>query len=173
MKSFVLGGGCFWCLDAAYRQLRGITNVVSGYAGGELANPSYEAVCGGNTGHAEVVRIDFDESQVSQEVVLDAFFVVHDPTQLNRQGADVGTQYRSVMLYADEEQRIVFEASIERAKDVWGEGVVTEVLPLQTFWVAEEYHQNYFARNPYQGYCMAVVAPKALKVRQKFADLMR
>lgn len=173
MKTFVLGGGCFWCLDGGYRQLRGVTQVVSGYTGGSTPNPSYQDVCSGQTGHAEVVEVTFDESQIAEKDILDAFFVMHDPTQLNRQGADVGTQYRSVMYYADETQQTIFTEAIERAKEVWGEGIVTELSPLQTLWVAEAYHQNYFEKNPSQGYCAAVVAPKIQKVRAKYAHLLR
>jgi peptide-methionine (S)-S-oxide reductase len=172
MKSFVLGGGCFWCLDGGYRQLRGVFDVVSGYAGGNLPNPSYEAVCSGATGHAEVVRVDFDESVITADQILDVFFTLHDPTQLNRQGADVGTQYRSVMFYQDEWQHELFSSAIERAKLVWGEAVVTELSPLPEFFEAEDYHQNFYAKNPNQGYCMAVVAPKVAKVRKSFAHLL-
>lgn len=173
MQSFVLGGGCFWCLDGGYRQLRGVIEVVAGYAGGHVDSPSYEQVCAGVTGHAEVVRVDFDESQISASDILDAFFVMHDPTQLNRQGADVGTQYRSAMYFANPAQLADFEAAIVRAREVWGDGIVTELAPLEEFWPAEEYHQNYFARNPFQGYCMAVVAPKVQKVRARFTSLLR
>lgn len=173
MKTFVLGGGCFWCLDGGYRQLRGVASVVSGYSGGQVENPSYRAVCTGTTGHAEVVAVTFDEAQIRPADILDAFFVMHDPTQLNRQGADVGTQYRSVMYYADESQLVEFQAAIDRARQVWGDGIVTEVSPLGTFWEAEDYHQDYFAQNPNQGYCMAVVSPKVQKVRAKFASLLR
>jgi peptide-methionine (S)-S-oxide reductase len=172
MQSFVLGGGCFWCLDGGYRQLRGVLDVVSGYAGGDLPNPSYEAVCSGATGHAEVVRVDFDEAVITPTQILDVFFTLHDPTQLNRQGADVGTQYRSVMFYADEHQRELFVDAIERAKLVWGDDVVTELSALPEFYVAEGYHQNFYAKNPNQGYCMAVVAPKVSKVRKSFSDLL-
>lgn len=173
MKTFVLGGGCFWCLDGGYRQLRGVIEVVSGYCGGDWPNPSYQQVCAGVTGHAEVVAVTFDEALISEQDILDAFFVMHDPTQLNRQGADVGTQYRSAMFYADDVQRAVFEDALSRARASWGSGVVTELAQLQEFWPAEDYHQNYFANNPYQGYCMAVVAPKVQKVRAKFKDLLR
>jgi peptide-methionine (S)-S-oxide reductase len=172
MKSFVLGGGCFWCLDGGYRQLRGVRDVVSGYAGGSAPNPSYEAVCSGTTGHAEVVRVDFDDSVITADQILDVFFTLHDPTQLNRQGADVGTQYRSVMFYEDEQQRELFSAAIERARLAWGDGVVTELSPLPVFYEAEGYHQNFYAKNPNQGYCMAVVAPKVAKVRKGFSHLL-
>jgi peptide-methionine (S)-S-oxide reductase len=170
MTSFVLAGGCFWCLDAVYRTLRGVTDVVSGYSGGTLANPSYEAVCSGLTGHAEVVRVDFDESVIPADVILDVFFTLHDPRQLNRQGNDIGTQYRSAMFYADAAQEELFTAAIARANDLWGGGVVTTLEPLTEFYEAEEYHQNFFARNPGQGYCLAVAVPKVVKVRKSFAD---
>ena len=173
MQSFVLGGGCFWCLDGGYRQLRGVTAVRSGYSGGNVPSPTYEQVCSGATGHAEVVRVDFDEAQISPADILDAFFVMHDPTQLNRQGADVGTQYRSAMYYADSSQRIAFEEALDRARKVWGDAIVTELAPLAEFWPAEPYHQDFYARNPNQGYCMAVVAPKVQKVRAKFTSLLR
>lgn len=172
MRSFVLGGGCFWCLDAAYRQFRGVEKVVSGYAGGSVANPTYEQVCMGNTGHAEVVEVFFDPTRISAELILDAFFVMHDPTQLNRQGADVGTQYRSAMFFKTDDERQEFESARTRAVEIWGGGIVTEITALEEFWVAEEYHQDFFARNPNQGYCMAVVAPKVFKVRSKFAEFL-
>ena len=168
----MLGGGCFWCLDAAYRQFRGVQQVTSGYAGGSIPNPTYEQVCNGDTGHAEVVEVVFDPTQISAELILDAFFVMHDPTQLNRQGADVGTQYRSAMFYRTSDEQREFEAARSRAAEIWGDGIVTEITSLGEFWVAEEYHQNFFVRNPYQGYCMAVVAPKVSKVRSKFAEFM-
>lgn len=173
MTKFTLGGGCFWCLDSAYVQFRGVTEVTCGYAGGHKENPTYEEVCHTNTGHAEVVEIEFDENIISAEDILDIFFTVHDPTQLNRQGNDVGTQYRSSMFYESKEQREQFFAAIERAKEVWGEGIVTEVTELEKFWRAEEYHQDFFAKNPTQGYCLAVVAPKVAKVKAKFASLTK
>jgi peptide-methionine (S)-S-oxide reductase len=173
MQSYVLGGGCFWCLDAGYRALRGVTAVVSGYTGGHLENPDYEAVCTGQTGHAEVVRVEFDEAVISPAQILDVFFTLHDPRQLNRQGADVGTQYRSSMFYVDEAQRELFENSLERAAEIWGPGVVTEVARLGVFYEAEGYHQDFYAKNPGQGYCVAVVGPKVAKVRQSFAQLLR
>lgn len=173
MTKFTLGGGCFWCLDSAYVQFRGVTEVTCGYAGGHKENPTYEEVCHTNTGHAEVVEIEFDEQIISADDILDIFFTVHDPTQLNRQGNDVGTQYRSSMFYESEEQREQFMAAVERAKEVWGEGIVTEVTELEKFWRAEEYHQDFFAKNPTQGYCLAVVAPKVAKVKAKFANLTK
>ena len=172
METFVLGGGCFWCLDSAYVQFRGISDVTCGYTGGSLPNPSYEAVCNGNTGHAEIVSVTFDPEVISSEQILDIFFTLHDPTQLNRQGNDVGTQYRSSMFFSSPEQKDVFEAAIERAKDTWGDDIVTELAPLKELYEAEEYHQDFFAKNPNQGYCVAVVAPKVSKVRAKFLDLL-
>ena len=172
METFVLGGGCFWCLDSAYVQFRGITDVTCGYTGGSLPNPSYERVCDGNTGHAEVVSVTFDPEQITSEQVLDIFFTLHDPTQLNRQGNDIGTQYRSSMFFSSAEQQELFLAAIERFKPIWGEQIVTEVTELGDFFRAEEYHQDFFAKNPNQGYCLAVVAPKVAKVRAKFAHLL-
>ena len=173
MEKFVLAGGCFWCLDSAYVQFKGITDVTCGYTGGKSPNPTYEQVCNGNTGHAEVVSIEFDPAVITSDDVLDIFFTVHDPTQLNRQGNDIGTQYRSGMFYSSPEQKDIFEAAIERAKEIWGEGIVTEVTPLGDFYRAEEYHQDFFAKNPNQGYCVAVVAPKVAKVRNKFTVLLK
>ncbi len=172
MTKFVLGGGCFWCLDSAYSQFKGISDVTCGYTGGHKLNPTYEQVCDGNTGHAEVVSIEFDESVISADEILDIFFTLHDPTQLNRQGNDIGTQYRSSMFYAEGQQE-VFQAALERSKEIWGNSVVTEIVPLGDFYPAEEYHQDFFAKNPNQGYCVAVVAPKVAKVRAKFTHLLR
>jgi peptide-methionine (S)-S-oxide reductase len=173
MNSFVLGGGCFWCLDSTYMQFKGVNDVEVGYMGGAVANPSYEQVCDGNTGHVEVARVIFDEAIVPAEVILDMFFTLHDPTQLNRQGNDVGTQYRSAMFYENNEQRVMFEAARDRAIDLWGPAIVTEIVAVDTFWMGEEYHQDFFAKNPNQGYCNAVVAPKMAKVRAKFTEYLR
>ena len=173
MNSFVLGGGCFWCLDSTYMQFKGVSDVEVGYMGGAVANPSYEQVCDGNTGHVEVAKVIFDEGVVPAEVILDMFFTLHDPTQLNRQGNDVGTQYRSAMFYENDEQRVMFEAARDRAIDLWGPAIVTEIIPVETFWMGEEYHQDFFAKNPNQGYCNAVVAPKMAKVRAKFTEYLR
>jgi peptide-methionine (S)-S-oxide reductase len=169
MHTFVLAGGCFWCLDAVYRTLNGVTEVISGYVGGTVPNPSYEAVCTGDTGHAEVVAVTFNPEVIPDEVILDVFFTLHDPRQLNRQGNDVGTQYRSAMFYEDDLQKSLFESAIERANEMWGGGVVTQLEPLRDFYSAEEYHQNFFAKNPGQGYCVAVAVPKVNKVRASFA----
>ncbi len=173
MKTYVLGGGCFWCLDSAFSQFRGITDVEVGYTGGHVAAPTYEAVCSGTTGHAEVAKVTFDELQISESAVLDIFFTLHDPTQLNRQGHDVGTQYRSSMFFADEIQKKEFEAAVARASKVWPGQVVTEIMPLGDYWPAEDYHQNFFAKNPNQGYCLAVVLPKVIKVRKAYSNLLR
>ena len=173
MMTFILGGGCFWCLDSSFMQFKGVSDVVVGYMGGQIADPGYEAVCSGTTGHAEVAKIIFDERVIPAEIILDIFFTLHDPTQLNRQGNDVGTQYRSVMYYTDNSQRELFAEAIEKAKGIWGDGVVTELSPASDFWVGEEYHQDFFAKNPNQGYCNAVVAPKMLKTRKAFTDYLR
>jgi peptide-methionine (S)-S-oxide reductase len=173
MEKFVLGGGCFWCLDSAYSQFAGIADITCGYTGGIIANPTYEQVCNGNTQHAEVVSIEFDPAVISSEQILDIFFTLHDPTQLNRQGHDVGTQYRSSMFFTSTDQKQQFEDAIHRAKEIWGESIVTEVSQLGDFFEAEEYHQDFFAKNPNQGYCLAVVAPKVAKVRSKFSHLLK
>jgi peptide-methionine (S)-S-oxide reductase len=170
MHTFVLAGGCFWCLDAVYRTLKGVTDVVSGYTGGSTVHPSYEAVCTGSTGHAEAVAVTFDPEVIPDDVILDVFFSLHDPRQLNRQGADVGTQYRSAMFFENEEQKAIFEAAKERANGYWEGGVVTEISPLGTYYRAEEYHQDFFAKNPGQGYCMAVALPKVNKIRKSYAE---
>jgi peptide-methionine (S)-S-oxide reductase len=170
-----LGGGCFWCLEAVYDQLEGILDVVSGYAGGHVPNPDYESVCNGTTGHAEVVQVTFDPEEISFSEILEIFFTIHDPTTLNRQGADVGTQYRSAIFYHTEAQKTDAEtliAEIESA-GIWGNPIVTEVTPLDVFYPAEDYHQEYFQRNPYQGYCQVVIAPKVAKFRQKFAHRLK
>ena len=173
MRTFVLAGGCFWCLDAVYRTLKGVHDVVSGYTGGDLANPSYEAVCTGQTGHAEAVKVVFDEAVIPAEVILDVFFTLHDPRQLNRQGNDVGTQYRSAMFYADAAQKAEFEAALARAAEYWDGGIVTQLEPLGIWFDAEEYHQDFFAKNPTQGYCLAVAQPKVNKVRRSYAGFVR
>ncbi|MDH6239612.1 peptide-methionine (S)-S-oxide reductase MsrA [Aurantimicrobium minutum] len=173
MTTFVVAGGCFWCLDAVYRTLNGVTDVISGYSGGTTENPSYEEVCTGTTGHAEVVKVVFDENVIPAEVILDVFFTLHDPRQLNRQGNDIGTQYRSAMFYDGDQQKELFQAAIDRANEYWGGGLVTTLEPLGAFYDAEEYHQNFFARNPGQGYCLAVAVPKVNKVRASFASYIK
>ncbi|MEG0029238.1 MAG: peptide-methionine (S)-S-oxide reductase MsrA [Aurantimicrobium sp.] len=173
MTTFVVAGGCFWCLDAVYRTLNGVSDVVSGYTGGTKENPTYEEVCTGTTGQAEAVKVVFDEAVIPAEVILDVFFTLHDPRQLNRQGNDIGTQYRSAMFYDGEQQKELFQASIDRANEYWGGGLVTTLEPLGVFYDAEEYHQNFFARNPGQGYCLAVAVPKVNKVRASFASYIK
>lgn len=170
-----LAGGCFWCLEAAFQQLRGVERVTSGYAGGSTDQPSYEAVCNGDTGHAEVVQIEYNPAEITYRDLLEVFFTIHDPTTLNRQGADVGTQYRSAIFYHTPEQRAIAEQVIAEynAEDLWGAPIVTEVVPLDRFYPAEAYHRDYFARNPYQPYCLAVVAPKVAKVRAKYAGRIK
>lgn len=173
MKEYVLAGGCFWCLDAAYRVVDGIEDVVSGYIGGTVPNPSYEQVCTGETGHAEAVKVIFDEQKVPGEAILDMYFTMHDPRQLNRQGNDIGTQYRSAMFPSGPEQLEEFEAALQRAEDIWGGGIVTKIEPLTEFYDAEEYHQDFFAKNPTQGYCVAVAGPKINKIRQGFRQYLK
>ena len=162
------GGGCFWCVEAALEELEGVIAAVSGYAGGDTADPTYEAVCSGETGHAEVVRLEYDPDVVSYETLLEAFFTIHDPTQLNRQGPDVGSQYRSIVLYHDNEQRELAAAYIDALDAEYNSDVVTELEPLETFYRAEEYHQNYFEKNPSDAYCSFHAQPKIEKVREKF-----
>ncbi|MCC6616887.1 MAG: peptide-methionine (S)-S-oxide reductase MsrA [Anaerolineae bacterium] len=170
-----LAGGCFWCLEAVYDELKGVTDVVSGYAGGHVTNPSYQAVCTGTTGHAEVIQITFDPQVVSFGDLLDVFFTIHDPTTLNRQGNDVGTQYRSAIYYHSPEQKAIAEQKIAdiTAARLWNNPIVTEVTPIDTFYPAEDYHQEYFARNPYQGYCQFVIAPKVAKFRKHYLEQLK
>jgi peptide-methionine (S)-S-oxide reductase len=170
-----LGGGCFWCLEAVYLDLLGVSKVVSGYAGGQTVNPSYQQVCGGRTGHAEVVQLTYDPAVVEYADILRVFFTIHDPTTLNRQGNDVGTQYRSIILTHDQGQADTARQIIaEIAKaGIWDGKIVTQIEALGTFYPAEEEHQDYFARNPYSGYCRAIVAPKVAKFRKQFADRRR
>ena len=170
-----LAGGCFWCLEAVYDRMKGVESVESGYIGGKSPNPSYQVVCTGHTGHAEAVQITFDPSVVSYRDLLEVFFAIHDPTALNRQGHDVGTQYRSAIFYHSPDQKAAAEdviAALTRDQ-VFDDPIVTEVVPAGPFYVAEDYHQEYFAKNPEQGYCVAVVSPKVAKIRQKFAEKMK
>ncbi len=174
-ETATLAGGCFWCLHAAYEEVEGVVNVISGYSGGRRENPSYEQVCTGSTGHAEVVQVEYDAGTLVFEDVLDIFFALHDPTTLNRQGADVGTQYRSAIFYHNEEQKRAAEQKIselEQAK-IWDNPLVTKLESLDVFYPAEEYHQDYFARNPGNPYCQAVINPKLSKLRQKFAARLK
>ena len=170
-----LAGGCFWCLEAVYLDLRGVEKVVSGYAGGHVPNPTYREVCSGLTGHAEVVQVTFDPAVVSYRELLQVFFTIHDPTTLNRQGADVGTQYRSAIYYHDDAQKATAEAVMAEvtAEKLWPNPLVTELAPLAKFYPAEEYHQDYFARNPSQPYCQVVVAPKVSKFRKQFIGKLK
>ena len=175
LQTIVLGGGCFWCTEAVFKEVRGVTDVESGYSNGEADRPSYEQVCTGRTGHNEVVKLTYDPAQITTRQLLEIFFVVHDPTQLNGQGNDIGTQYRSGIYYTTPEQQEVADDLIRwmGQEKLYGRPVVTEVLPLQNYWPAEEYHQDFFEKNPNQGYCMAVAAPKVAKFRKTFAEFAR
>ena len=175
VETATLAGGCFWCLDGAYRDLRGVVDVESGYAGGHVENPTYEQVCTGATGHAEVVRITYDPAEVSYRDLLEVFFSIHDPTTLNRQGADVGTQYRSAIFTHDDAQRAAAEAIIAEleGESVFADPIVTEVTPLDRYWPGEAYHQDYYRRNPGQGYCQVVIAPKLAKFRARYAARLK
>jgi peptide-methionine (S)-S-oxide reductase len=174
-QTATLAGGCFWCLEAVFDNLQGVTDVVSGYAGGKTVNPTYQQVCTGTTGHAEVVQIQFDPDVLSYKDLLEVFFSIHDPTTLNRQGADVGDQYRSAIFYHTQDQKntaekVIYELTEEK---IFSDPVVTEVVPITNFYPAEEYHQEYFANNPEQGYCQMVVSPKVAKFRKKFASRLK
>jgi peptide-methionine (S)-S-oxide reductase len=175
MKEATLGGGCFWCLEAVFREIGGVAAVQSGYAGGHMANPTYEDVCGKRTGHAEVVQITFDPGRVSFADLLKVFFATHDPTTKDRQGADVGPQYRSIILTHDAEQERTAKAVIAEITKaaLWPRAIVTEIVPLTQFWPAEPEHHDYFARNPWSGYCQAVIAPKLAKFRKSFASALK
>lgn len=174
-ETITLGGGCFWCLEAVFDEMRGVTDVLSGYAGGHVANPTYRQVCAETTGHAEVVQVTFKPKIVSLEELLSVFFTIHDPTTLNRQGADVGTQYRSAIFTHDQAQQetAVNLISELNSANIWDNPIVTEVEPIDQFYVAEDYHQNYYVNNTGQGYCRVVVAPKVAKFRQKFNHLQK
>ncbi len=173
--SATLAGGCFWCIESAFNQVQGIESAVSGYAGGDTESPTYEQICSGNTGHAEVVRLTYNPEHISYREILEIFFALHDPTQLNRQGNDVGTQYRSAVFYHDEAQKAAAEAIIQEMTDdkVWPAPVVTEVVPLTNYYEAEAYHQSYFKNNPQNQYCAMVVAPKLAKFKKTFAERLR
>jgi peptide-methionine (S)-S-oxide reductase len=174
-ETATLAGGCFWCLEAVFQELRGVHAVRSGYAGGRVANPTYEQVCSGRTGHAEAVQVEFDPQSISYRQLLDVFFTIHDPTTRDRQGADVGTQYRSAIFYSTPEQHRIVEETIRElnAAHLWDDPIVTEVSALEQFYPAEEYHRDYFRRNPSQPYCQLVVAPKVAKARSKFIDKLQ
>ncbi|MEY4723734.1 MAG: hypothetical protein RLZZ324_1247 [Candidatus Parcubacteria bacterium] len=176
LSQAVFGGGCFWCTEAVFLMLRGVKSVMPGYAGGTVAHPTYEQVCTGSTGHAEAIRIEFDPAEIRYEDLLTVFFATHDPTTLNRQGNDVGTQYRSIVLYADEAQRAAAEkyiAELDAASGGKGDPIVTEVKPLGEFYEAEDYHRNYYARNKEAGYCSVIITPKVQKAKEKFAALLK
>lgn len=175
LEKATLAGGCFWCLEAVYEMLRGVESVTSGYAGGHVPDPDYRAVCSGTTGHAEVVQIEFDPEEITYEDILDIFFTIHDPTTLNRQGPDYGTQYRSAIFTHSPEQQAIAEEILHEvdSEGPWDDPIVTEVVPLDTFYPAEEYHQQYYRRNPYQGYCQAIIAPKVAKARSVFLERLK
>lgn len=175
MELTTLGGGCFWCIEAIFEEIDGVQKVESGYSGGISSNPTYEPVCTGETGHAEVIQITFNPKMISFADIVEIFFTFHDPTTLNRQGNDIGTQYRSIILYHDYEQRTIAEMVIEKvtSSKVWDRPIVTELKPFETFFKAEDYHQDYFKNNPLQGYCRAIIAPKVSKFRELYGDRLR
>ena len=175
LQTATLAGGCFWCLEAVFDEVKGVQGVESGYAGGQMENPTYRAVCNGNTGHAEVVQVHFDPNVVSYRDLLNVFFAIHDPTTLNRQGADVGTQYRSVIFYHTEGQKRTAEEVISEieAEGIWNSPIVTEVVPFDEFYVAEDYHQNYFRNNGFQPYCQVIIAPKVAKFRKQHLERLK
>ena len=175
MDSATLAGGCFWCIEAVFKEVEGVTSAVSGYSGGKTVNPTYRQVCNDNTGHAEAVQLTFDPAKISYREILEIFFSVHDPTNLNKQGADSGTQYRSAIFYNDEKQKATAEEVIRKLdkERIWNKPIVTQLVPLDKFYPAEEYHQDYFTNNPEQGYCLVVISPKVAKFRKKWADRLR
>ena len=174
LQKATVGGGCFWCLEAVYQQVRGVVHVESGYAGGQTLNPDYDSVCTGQTGHAEVVQIEFDADVLTYQKILEIFFAIHDPTTLNRQGNDIGSQYRSVIYAHDQEQRMIAQNIIEQLtqENIFDQPIVTELADLPTYYRAEDYHQNYFNNHPDQGYCAFVVSPKVSKFRKQFSELL-
>ncbi len=167
-KELIVGGGCFWCTEAVFELLKGVSDVESGYANGHTPNPTYRDICTGDTGYAEVIKITYDDSIITVDTLLEIFFVIHNPTTLNRQGADIGTQYRSTILYTDEETKEAAEAAMEAAQADWNDPIVTKIEPLEIYYKAEAYHQDYYQQNPMQGYCMAVIPPKIAKLKAKF-----
>ena len=175
LQTATLAGGCFWCLEAVFDEMKGVVSVESGYSNGHISNPTYREVCGGDTGHAEVVQVKYDAAVISFHDLLNVFFAIHDPTTMNRQGGDAGTQYRSAIFYHDDEQKQVAEELIKslNAQKIWDRPIVTEVTKLDNFSIAEDYHQEYFARNTFQPYCQAVVAPKVAKFRKHFIELLK
>ncbi len=174
-ETATLAGGCFWCLEAVFLDVEGVKSVVSGYTGGTSANPTYEKVCAGETGHAETVQVTFDPDKISYREILEIFFSVHDPTTLNRQGADIGTQYRSAIYYHDELQKETADKLVNELnkEKIWSSTIVTRIMPLSQFYSAEDYHQNYYSRHPEQGYCQVVISPKVSKFRQKWANKLK
>ena len=168
-NTIILGGGCFWCVESVYKRLSGVESIVSGYANGDALNPSYQQICSGNTGHAEVVKITYNPDLISIQIILDIFFTIHDPTTLSQQGNDIGTQYRSIIIYDNEKDKIEAEEKIKEltTENIWPNPIITEIEPLKVFYKAEEYHQDYFNRNPTNGYCQAVIPPKLLKLENK------
>lgn len=169
-KELIVGGGCFWCTEAVFERLRGVSDVESGYANGDIVNPNYRSVCSGDTGYAEVIKITYDDEVIDLDTLLDVFFAIHNPTQLNRQGADVGTQYRSCICYQNEEELEAAKRAIERAQADYSDPIVTTLEPLKNYYPAEAYHQDYYRQNPMQGYCNAVIPPKITKLMEKFGD---
>jgi len=167
-RELIVGGGCFWCTEAVFELLKGVSDVESGYANGHTPNPTYRDICTGDTGYAEVIKITYDDSVISVDTLLDVFFATHNPTTLNRQGADIGTQYRSTILYTDEETKEAAEAAMKAAQADWNDPIVTKIEPLENYYKAEAYHQDYYQQNPMQGYCMAVIPPKIAKLKAKF-----
>jgi peptide-methionine (S)-S-oxide reductase len=174
-ETATLAGGCFWCTEAVFSELKGVEKVDPGYSGGKVSNPTYEQVCTDSTGHAEAIQVTFEPKVISYKDLLKVFFSVHDPTTLNRQGNDVGTQYRSVIFYHDQKQRETAEQVMKEVSEekIWGKPIVTELVPFATFYPAEEYHKDYFKRNPYQGYCQVVIAPKVAKFRKHYVDMLK
>lgn len=173
METIVLGGGCFWCIEAVYQRVKGVISVTNGYAGGQQGNPNYEAVCSGTTGHAEVVKLIYDPTAVDLPTLLKIFWTIHNPTTLNQQGADIGSQYRSIIFYGDLQQKQIIEKSLEEdGQPLWEGKIVTQIKPLEQFWPAETYHQDYFNNHPEQAYCQIVINPKVATVKQKFSDLL-
>ena len=172
LRKATFGGGCFWCVEAAFEEVEGVRSVTSGYAGGDVEDPTYEAVCTGETGHAEVVQLTYDPDTIGYEDLLEIFFTIHDPTQLNRQGPDVGTQYRSIVCWHDEDQRDLAAAYVEALEPEYDDPIVTEIEPLDAFYPAEEYHQDYFEKNPTDAYCRMHATPKIEKVRERFTSLI-
>jgi len=171
--SIVLGGGCFWCTEAVYQQIRGVTEVMPGYSGGQADHPTYEQICSDTTGHAEVVKVTFDPEQISLEQILDIFWATHDPTSLNKQGADEGTQYRSIILFSNPRQEKTVISSLHEAQKLWDKPIVTQVVRLDKFWTAEDYHHNYFLNNPSQAYCQIVINPKLSKLRESYSEFLK